>query len=257
MLDLFTDTPTLIWALAAIFFVLAFTYSTVGLGGGSAYTACLTIMGFSSLSIPMISLSLNLVVSSVGSYQFLRRGHGNLKLILPFLISSMPMAYIGGALQLPREIFQWLLFGSLLFALARIYLWNQLSLQLDLKPRSKLFISLLAGSLLGLIAGIVGIGGGIYLVPLILILGLGTTKQAAACGAIFVWMNSLTGLISRIQHNYIDLIPYIPLFLAVTTGALLGAFLGSSRLRSTTVEKILGIVVAIAVILLGNTLIFQ
>ena len=115
---------------------------------------------------------------------------------------------------------------------------------------------MLAGSILGLIAGIVGIGGGIYLVPLILILGLGTAKQAAACGAVFVWVNSLSGLLSRLQYNYIDLTPYLPLFIAVASGGLLGSFLGSSQLQSTTVEKMLGIVIAIAVLLLGNILIF-
>ena len=101
-IDLILASP---YFLAALFFIVAFIYSSVGLGGGSSYTALLAIFGISTLAIPMISLSLNLFVTSIGSYNFIINKHGKLKLILSFLISSIPMAYLGGTLQLPKEIF--------------------------------------------------------------------------------------------------------------------------------------------------------
>lgn len=247
-------TSLTIWVIAALFFFIALTYSAVGLGGGSAYTASMVVLGFSSLSIPFISLVLNIVVTTIGSSQFIRYRHASLRLLLPFLLTSVPMAYIGGALQLSAQTFQWVLFVSLLFALARLYLWDNISLRLKPGTGARLAISLLAGALLGLIAGIAGIGGGIYLVPLILILGLGTVQQAAACGAIFVWVNSVAGLAARIEHNSIDMTPYLPLVMAVAVGGLLGSWLSSARLKAKTVEKILGAVVAAAVLMLAGKL---
>ena len=91
--------------LAILFFTVAFAYSSVGLGGRSSYTALMTIFDMNVLAIPTISLSLNLVVTSIGSFNFLRNRHGKINLILPFLISSIPMAYLGGALQLPKDVF--------------------------------------------------------------------------------------------------------------------------------------------------------
>ena len=238
------------WLVAAIFFLIAYAYSSVGLGGGSAYTALMAILGFNSLAIPLLSLLLNLIVTSVGSFNFIRSGHGRLNLILPFLVSSVPMAYLGGALRLPREIFQWLLLLSLIFVAFRLYVWKNVSLRVNLSGRQRLAVSLSAGAVLGLMAGVVGIGGGIYLVPLIIILGLGTAKQAAACGAIFIWLNSLSGLVARLQYNAIDLQEHIPLILAVFLGGALGSFLGAGRYSPQTMERVLGVLVIVAIVVL-------
>lgn len=240
--------------LASLFFIVAFIYSSVGLGGGSSYTALLAIFGFSALIIPSVSLTLNLVVTSVGSFNFIRNKHAKLKLILPFLISSVPMAYLGGSLRLPKEIFYWVLLVSLIFVALRIYGWRDTSLNLRLSQHGKWAVSLLAGGALGLMAGIVGIGGGIYLVPLIIVLGLGTNKQAAACGAIFIWLNSFSGLISRQVYNTINLEEFIPHIVAVTIGGALGSYLGASRYTTQTIEKILGMVILIAIVLLSQKL---
>ncbi len=236
--------------LALLFFVVAFTYSSVGLGGGSSYTALMAIIGFNVLAIPMVSLVLNVLVTTVGSFNFIRNRHARIGLIVPFLVGSIPMAYVGGALTLPKELFYWVLLVSLLFVAYRIYFWTTTSFSLGLTQRSKLLISLCSGALLGLIAGIVGIGGGIYLVPLIIILGLGSEKEAAACGAIFVWLNSVSGLVSRLQYNAIDLEQYIPLIIAVLIGGTMGSFLGSTRFSARTMEKILGVVILVAIALL-------
>lgn len=250
-MDIIITSP---YFLAFLFFIVAFVYSSVGLGGASSYTALMAIFGISSLAIPMVSLSLNLLVTSVGSFNFIRNKHAKIKLILPFLISSIPMAYLGGSFKLPKEIFYWVLLISLIFVAARIYLWQNTTINFKFDKREKIILSLFAGSVLGLIAGIVGIGGGVYLVPLIIILGLGTEKEAAACGAIFIWLNSCSGLLSRLQYNSIDLTNYIPLIIAVVAGGALGSYLGASRFSSKVMEKMLGLVIIIAIIFLTKKL---
>lgn len=240
--------------IAALFFFVALAYSSVGLGGGSFYTALMAVADLNAAAIPIISLTLNLLVTSIGSYNFIRRRHANFRLLAPFLLSSVPMAYLGGALQLPPASFYLLLLVSLTFAAARIYLWKDTGFRIRTGTTGKLVISLLAGSVFGLLAGITGIGGGIFLVPLIIILGLGTMKQAAACGAIFIWLNSLAGLVSRLQYNAIDLLEHVPLIVAVILGGALGSSLGSGRLSRHTMEKILGIIILLAIVFLARKL---
>ena len=252
-MDLIISSP---YFLAALFFIVAFIYSSVGLGGGSSYTALLAIFGISTIAIPMISLSLNLLVTSIGSYNFIRNKHGKTKLIFPFLVSSVPMAYLGGTLQLPKEIFYWILLISLIVVAARIYFWQNVAIKFEFKQNDKIIISLVVGAILGLVAGIVGIGGGVYLVPLIIVLGLGTEKEAAACGAIFIWLNSFSGLLSRLQYNSIDLTNYIPLIIAVILGAALGSYMGSFKFSAKAMDKILGIVILAAIFLLIQKLFF-
>jgi hypothetical protein len=208
----------------------------------------------SVLAIPMVSLMLNLLVTTIGSFNFIRNGHAQVRLIGPFLVSSIPMAYWGGTLQIAPTVFYWVLLVSLVFVAMRIYLWHKTSLSLQLSPKAKLVVSVLAGSVLGLISGVAGIGGGVYLVPLIIILGLGSEKQAAACGAIFIWLNSGSGLLARAQYNSIDLMEYLPLIVAVIAGGLVGSFLGSYRLSGRHLEKVLGLVIITAIVFLAKKL---
>ena len=233
--------------IAILFFIVAFAYSSVGLGGGSSYTALMAILGFSTLTIPMVSLTLNFLVTLIGSYNFIRFKHARIKLVLPFIVTSIPMAYLGGALQLPKELFYWLLLLSLIFVAVRIYFWSNVSLTLDLSEKGKTVLALISGAILGLIAGIVGIGGGIYLVPLIILLGLGSAKEAAAAGVIFIWVNALAGLISRFQYNAIDLTEYIPLIIAVIIGGSLGSFVGAAKYSPKVMEKVLGVIILVAI----------
>jgi uncharacterized membrane protein YfcA len=144
------------------------------------------------------------------------------------------MAYIGGAMMLPKAIFYWVLLISLVFVVARIYFWPSTTIKLNLSYKKKITFSILTGSLLGLAAGI---GGGIFLVPLILVFGLGTEKEAAACGAIFIWLNSMSGMIARLQHNSVDLSGFIPLVIAVWAGGAMGSFLGSFKFSPKIIEN--------------------
>jgi len=248
--------PYLDIILPLLFFIVAFIYSSVGMGGGSSYTAIMVITGMSTLVIPMVSLSLNLFVTTIGSYNYLRNSHGKARIILPFLITAIPFAYVGGALNLPKEVFLWVLLISLILVAARIYLWQGTGFRLQLSQKNKVIVSLITGSLLGLVAGIVGIGGGVYLVPLIIMLNLGTQKEAAAAGVVFVWVVSLSGLISRLQYNSINLLEYVPLIIAVVVGGFLGSYLGSFKFSSKTMEKTLGIVILLAIGFLLKKILF-
>jgi len=240
--------------LAFIFAVVAFFYASVGLGGGSSYTALLAVFGASTMTIPLVSLTLNILVTTFGSLVFLLHGHARLRLIVPFIISSIPMAYLGGMLHLPKRIFYVLLLISLCVAAARIY-FPDTSRPVHLDQRRKILLAIGSGAILGLIAGITGIGGGIYLVPLIILLGLGNAKEAAACGAFFIWVNSVSGLLARIQYNEVDLVPYLPLVIAVVLGGMAGTLMGAGRFKVRTMQQILGSILIVAILLLGKKIV--
>ncbi|SVC32646.1 uncharacterized protein METZ01_LOCUS285500, partial [marine metagenome] len=173
---------------------VAFIYSSVGLGGGSSYTALMAIFGINYLIIPTASLSLNLIVTSIGMVNFWRNGHGRLGLIAPFLVTSIPMAYLAGSLNLPKGIFQLILLFTLILVVVRIYVLREFQFSFYLSGTKKWIFMVGLGAILGFVAGSVGIGGGIYLVPLIVMFGLGSEKEAAAAGTIFIWVNSLVGV---------------------------------------------------------------
>ncbi|GMR08281.1 MAG: sulfite exporter TauE/SafE family protein [Gammaproteobacteria bacterium] len=246
-----------IYLLASIFFIIAFAYSSLGLGGASTYTALMAIVGMNYLIIPTLSLILNIFVTSIGSFNFIRQKHARLDLIVPFIVSSMPMAYVGGSLTLPKEIFYGVLLVTLVFVSIKIFLMRDMSYHLNLTRARQIMLSLLSGGVLGLIAGIVGIGGGIYLVPLIIILGLGTIKEAAACSAIFVWLNSASGLAARLQRHPVELLDYVPIIVAVILGAALGSYFGSRRFSPVVMEKILGVIILFAIGFLLRKLLLQ
>ncbi|MDF1578964.1 MAG: sulfite exporter TauE/SafE family protein [Desulfobulbales bacterium] len=246
-----TDLAIPLFLLAAIFLLVAFFYASVGLGGGSSYTALLALAGASTAAIPLVSLTLNLVVTTIGSSIFLSRGHGRLRLIAPFLVSSIPMAYLGGGLHLPPTLFYLVLMLSLAFAALRIYFPGN-TRPLALSDNGKILLALFCGALLGLVAGIAGIGGGVYLVPLIILLGLGTAKEAAACGSFFIWVNSVAGLLPRLQHPDLDLATLAPLAAAVLLGGMAGSLFGADRFEPRTMQKILGGILLVAILFLGR-----
>lgn len=250
-----TDLSIPIFLAAIIFCGVAFFYSSVGLGGGSSYTALLAVLGAGTQVIPTISLSLNILVTTIGSIVFLYQGHGRIGLIGPFLITSIPMAYIGGLLSIPKTVFYLLLLISLFLAAWRIYIPNQVS-TISMEKKSQILWALFFGALLGLLAGIVGIGGGIYLVPLVIILGLGTEKEAAACGAVFVWANSIAGMAARLVAGSVNLMDYSPILLAVILGGIAGSLMGSAKFSPRTMQRILGSILIVAVLFMSRKILF-
>lgn len=244
-----------IYLLALLLFIVSFVYSSVGLGGGSSYTALMAIFGISYLAIPTVSLILNFFVSSISSFNFIRNKHARFDLIFPFLITSVPFAYLGGSLKLPKEVFYWILFISLIFVATKIYGWKSFAILKDFNNTQRRVVSLIAGAILGFVAGTVGIGGGVYLVPLILVLNLGTEKQAAACGAVFIFVNSVAGLAARLQYNPINLLDYVVLIIAVILGGTIGSYLGSTKLSPQVMQKFLGLIILLAIAFLFKKLV--
>ena len=238
------------YLLSILFFFVAFIYSSVGLGGGSSYTALMAIFGINYLIIPTASLSLNLIVTSIGMLNFWRNGHGRLGLIAPFLLTSIPMAYLAGSLNLPKEIFQLILLFTLILVVVRIYVLRELQLSFYLSGTKKWIFMVGLGAILGFVAGSVGIGGGIYLVPLIVMFDLGSEKEAAAAGTIFIWVNSLAGVFARVQAGTFDIDFILPLIGAVIAGGLAGSYLGSFKFQAETIQKIMGTVIIFAIIFL-------
>ena len=148
-------------------------------------------------------------------------------------------------------IFYMVLLVSLAFAAMRIYFPRETK-PLKLDEHGKFFLALGCGAVLGFIAGVAGIGGGVYLVPLIILLGLGNAKEAAACGAFFIWVNSMAGLAARLQYNSIDLMPFMPLVIAAVVGGMAGSLMGAKRFEPRTMQKILGTILLAAIFFLGR-----
>ena len=244
-----------LWLIAGLFLLVSLLYSSVGLGGGSTYTAVLTIAGVMYQLIPTISLVLNLLVTFISMVNFWRGGYIKLRLIGPFLLTSIPMAYFGGSLRLSRAVFLWLLLITLLFVAVRIYFVSDLSLRFSLTRHQKFIFSLILGSILGFIAGTVGIGGGIYLVPMIIMFSLASTKEAAAAGSAFIWVNSLAGIVARAQWTQFMMMDLVPLGIMVVLGGFIGSYVGSFRFRPVVIQKTLGIVIIIAIFMITQKVI--
>jgi uncharacterized membrane protein YfcA len=242
------------YLLAGLFLGITVIYASVGLGGGTAYTALLAIFGATHETIPTVSLTLNVIVTSLGSFAFIQQGYGRFRLIVPFLLTSIPASYLGGTLDLSPTLFYWILLVTLTVVAARIYLWDNTQIISGLNSKQEVTLSLITGTILGLIAGIVGIGGGIYLVPLIIMLGLGTEHEAAACGAVFTLINSASGLLARVQHFEIDWTATIPAIAAVTLGSIFGSYLGTHKISPQMLQKVLGVIIIVAIILLISRL---
>ena len=238
------------YLLPLLFVLVAFIYSSVGLGGGSSYTALMMIFGISYQIIPTTSLTLNLFVTFIGMMNFWRNGYGRINLIVPFLVTSIPMAYLGGLLALPKILFQIILLITLIFVIIRIYVSDHLQLSIQISGIPKWIFIFGLGGVLGFIAGTVGIGGGIYLVPLIIMFGLGSEKEAAAAGAMFIWVNSLVGVIARSQSGTFDADFIMPLVGAVIVGGFGGSYLGAVSFDAKLIKNVMGSVVVIAVIFL-------
>jgi len=230
-------------ALILAIFVVAFLYSSVGHAGASGYIA---VMGLASLSPAMIkpsALVLNVLVASIGSWQFYRAGHFRWRLFWPFALLSIPMAFLGGAIALPTHWFK-ILVGVVLLLSAANFLWRPG----DDEPRAEpsLPVALGAGGVLGLFAGLTGTGGGIFLTPLMLLMRWARTKQVAATSALFILVNSLAGLAGNATAA--RTIPALvwPLAAAALVGGTLGSHLGSKRLPPVAIKRLLAVVLVIA-----------
>ena len=184
-----------------------------------------------------------------------RGGFVKLRLIAPFLLTSIPAAYLGGSLHLSRTVFLWLLLTTLVFVVLRIYFGADLAFKFNLTKRQKLLFAFTLGIILGFVAGTVGIGGGIYLVPLMIMFSLSSAKEAAAAGAVFIWLNSLSGIIARAQWTNLVITDAVPLMVLVLLGGFTGSYLGSFRFKPAVIQKTLGVVIIIAIFFISRKVI--
>ena len=214
--------------LSILFFVTAILYSSVGFGGGSTYLALLFIWGIPYFIFPLIALSCNIVVVSGNCFNYIRAGNLNLKLLIPYLIGSIPLAFIGGSLPIEKKIFEILLFVVLAIA-GLLLLFNFKSYEDNEKDCRKIpvTISILIGGILGFISGVVGIGGGIFLSPILFLIKAGRPKHIVTSASLFILINSLSGIIGQLTKNSVlnEIQNYWFLLLAVLIGGQVGNFL--------------------------------
>jgi uncharacterized membrane protein YfcA len=224
------------------FFVIALLYATVGFGGGTSYIAILAAGGVAYTLIPKISLLCNLLVVSGGCYHFMKEGHFNKKLILPFVLSSVPMAFLGGLYPLTEKTFFILLTVSLILCGVRILFLPDRKIE-EVRPPG-FILSFFVGSILGLLSGMVGIGGGIFLSPILINMGWARSKDAAAVASMFILVNSLAGLAGQFMKD--STLPetsmLLPLFVAVIVGGQIGSRIGThSKVSYNLIQKGTGI----------------
>ena len=214
--------------LAILFLATAALYSSVGFGGGSTYLALLLIWGVPYFIFPVIALSCNIIVVSGNCFNYIRAGNLNLKLLLPYLIGSIPLAFVGGSLPIEKRLFEILLF-LVLMAAGILLLLNFKSYDDKEENYRKIPIpvSILIGGVLGFISGIVGIGGGIFLSPILFLIRAGRPKHIVTTASLFILINSVSGIIGQLTKNaVINEIPnYWYLLVAVLIGGQLGNFL--------------------------------
>ncbi len=219
-------------------------YASVGHGGASAYLAVMGLAGFAPLEMKPIALSLNIAVSALALIAFLRAGHFRAKLFLPLAISSVPAAFIGGWLQLPNPIFKWILAAALLFGAWRLAFGKKTDNEEIRSPNIILLIAL--GISIGFLSGLIGIGGGIFLTPLLILFHWSNSKTAAAISAAFIFVNSISGLAGFLTKG--GVIPDKALYLlpAVLLGGYIGAHWGSNRAQNPALMRALALVLVIA-----------
>ncbi len=232
--------------LCILFFSVALLYSRAGLGGGSSYLALLALFGFPVQKIPSTALLLNLLVASQSWKQFSQAGFFEMRLLIPFLVTSLPASFVGARWRINDHTLGLIFAAGLLLAGIRFLIWRETWSHLIHVSKSTLFwIAPPVGMILGFLAGMIGIGGGIFLGPILIILGWATPKQAAACSSAFIVLNSATGLAAKLGWRTDHQLPFgilIPLAVSVVIGGWIGAKEGAWKISPQILQKTLGII---------------
>jgi uncharacterized membrane protein YfcA len=237
------------WAAAALFFVVATLYSSVGHAGASGYIASMALLGFAPAQLRPTALALNLLVGGIGLVRFWRGGQVRWRNVLPFVLASAPVAFFAAQIQLPKEAYSTLLGLVLLVAAAGIFRSASRADVQDIAAAGRQVpwaLGLLIGAVIGLLSGLTGTGGAIFLTPLLLFAHWMPTREASGTSVAFVWINSLTGL-AGLLHATGTLPAALPAWLiAVAAGALLGTQFGLRWLPVAKLRIALGFVLLIA-----------
>lgn len=232
-------------SIALLMTLAAALYSSVGHGGASAYLAIMALFALPVATMRPTALALNLLVAGLGTWRYLRAGQFDLRLFLAFAVTAIPLAFVGGGIAVPPEIYRPLLGVVLWFAALRL-LWRPTVMAERPVRVPSLWITLPAGAAIGLLAGLTGTGGGIFLSPLILLFGWETPRKTSGIAAAFILANSIAGLAGNVA-SLGELPSQLPVLLgAVTVGGLLGTWLGAHRLPRETLLQLLGLVLLVA-----------
>ena len=235
---------------ALAFVAVAFLYASVGFGGGSTYTAILIEAGLYWELVPPVSLVCNLVVVSGGVYHFARAGHLNLRFAAPLLATSVPAAFLGGFIRLDESSFLQILGIALLVSGLLLLLDRPWRKKPESVPQTRITLNLGLGLILGGLAGITGIGGGIYLAPVLHLFRVAEAKTVAATCSLFILVNSLAGLagqLAKLGPSAAELLDasYLVLPLAVLVGGQLGSRAGANRLKASLIRRLTGLVILV------------
>lgn len=235
--------------LMAAFAVIAFVYASVGFGGGSSYTALLAVSGMSAAAIPVLSLGCNLVVAGGGSLRFFRAGHFPVRRMGPLLLLSLPAAFVAGSYRLAPGTYLLLLGLALATASLLLMLRAPSKEEKPLRP-FPLSIALVVGGALGTLSGLTGIGGGIYLSPLLMLRRWATPKEAAATASLYILLNSLAGLAGQLSkpgaREALHLLP--GLIIAVLIGGSLGSSFGAGKLPARRLRQLTAILIGLVAV---------
>ena len=244
--------------LSILFFITSILYSSVGFGGGSTYLALMLIWDFPYYIFPIIALSCNIIVVSGNSINYIRSGNLNLKLLIPYFIGSIPFVFFGASISISKELFEILLFIILFIAGILLLIKNKSYSNDQIKINSiPKVISVFIGSIIGLISGIVGIGGGIFLSPILFLIKAGLPKHIATTASLFILINSIFGVAGQLTKDIVfdEFLNYWPLFLCVLIGGQIGNLLNIKFLSNKTLALITSILVIFVAIRMGIRLI--
>ena len=223
--------------------IVALLYSAVGHAGASGYIAVMTLFGLADKTIRPAALVLNVLVAALTTWQFRRAGHFSWRLFWPFALGSIPLAFVGGYVTLPTRGFKMLVGVVLLFSAIRFW-WKPRETEVTQTPGETLSIAVGGG--LGLLSGLTGTGGGIFLTPLLLLKRWATTKVAAGVSALFILCNSLSGLLGNISSTRQLPVFALPLAASALVGGACGSYLGSQRFAPAAIKRLLAVVLTIA-----------
>ena len=245
--------------LAILFLVTAIIYSSVGFGGGSTYLAILLIWDIPYFIFPIIALTCNIIVVSGNCFNYAKTGNLNLKLLFPYLVGSIPLAYVGGCLPIEKFFFEILLFVVLITA-GILLLFNFKSYDDREESYQKIstLISILIGAILGFISGIVGIGGGIFLSPILFLIRAGKPKHIVTTASLFILINSISGIIGQLTKEAVlaEIYIYWYLFVAVLIGGQVGNFLNLKIFPARALALVTAILVIFVAARIGLKILF-
>jgi uncharacterized membrane protein YfcA len=244
-MPMFASETLLLTVLAGSIFAVALLYASVGHGGASGYLAVMALFGLAPAALKPTALLLNILVAGIAVIAFARAGHFRWRLFWPFAATSIPASFLGGAMSLPPDFYRPLLGMILLFSALRLLLRRSREDAVATRPLP-VTIALPAGAALGLLSGLTGVGGGIFLSPLLLFFGWAGIRETAAVSALFIVANSAAGLLGHLGS--LQAVPaFAPLLAAAAVaGGLAGARLGSRRLPPVAILRLLAVVLTIA-----------